>query len=150
MDVASGSEKPFKLWWKCLKQPFFPTAGRDIFSGSKSYDLWLLSYQFTDMVVRWLAQQESPGFIHIFVQRHAYRLTSDSKWMDDVCVNFKQGDVIRVKTDDITGYALVRVWLAKSPPHGLLSVHQSDPLHCLWGAVSKHQDADGQPAQLEL
>lgn len=77
-----------------------------------------LSYQFTDMVVRWLAQQESPGFIHIFVQRHAYRLTSDSKWMDDVCVNFKQGDVIRVKTDDITGYALVRVWLAKSPPHG--------------------------------
>lgn len=29
--------------------------------------------------------------------------------MDDVCVNFKQGDVIRVKTDDITGYALVRV-----------------------------------------
>lgn len=87
-----------------------------------------LSYQFTDMVVRWLAQQESPGFIHIFVQRHAYRLTSDSKWMDDVCVNFKQGDVIRVKTDDITGYALVRVWLAKSPPHGLLSVHQSDEL----------------------
>lgn len=80
MGVASGSEKPFKLWWKCLKQPFFPTAGRDIFSGSKkSPMIYNLSYQFTDMVVWWLAQQESPGFIHIFVQRHAYRLTSDSK-----------------------------------------------------------------------
>lgn len=149
MDVASGSEKPFKLWWKCLKQPFFLTAGRDIFSGSKSYDLWfkLPIYWYGGVVVSTAGKS---GFIHIFVQRHAYRLTSDSKWMDDVCVNFKQGDVIRVKTDDITGYALVRVWLAKSPPHGLLSVHQSDPLHCLWGAVSKHQDADGQPAQLEL